>query len=258
MGADVTGPSIISRAAWGAQPWRPKVEMYRKTLAEQSAVFVHYHGGAPKHPSGAEMAREIEAIHLANGWAGVGYSFMVGQDGQAFEGRGWDLVTAACPGWNRQAWHVYVAVGGSQVPTAAALHTVRALYDEACRRRGRQLTQTWHGAHYATACPGPVLIPWVRGGMKDPRPASSSPARPTSPPNGDDMPTAREVADTILDTPMPGNPPILGSDGHPLTFRWAMRRMYDATVTAAEHQAEAAQPKVAGTAGQLAGDDKVS
>lgn len=239
---------LVPRAQWGAHPWNPRDAMYRKTPSEQVAVFAHYHGGPPRNDSGAAMAREIEAIHLANGWAGVGYTAMIGLDGVAFEGRGWDLVTAACPGWNRNSWHFYVAVGGAQVPTPEALHTFRQLYDEACQRAGRALAQTWHGAHYATECPGDPLRAWVRAGMHDPRPASR-PAVSTA--TGDDeMPTAREVADTILDTPMPGNPPLLGSDGHPLTIRWALRRMYDASMkTAAD---------VEGLGEQLPHDGKVS
>ena len=38
------------------------------------------------------------------------------------------------------------------------------------------------------------------------------------------MPTAREVADALLDTPLPDG--TLGSDEHGLTFRWALTRMY--------------------------------
>jgi len=243
---------LVPRAEWGAQPWRPRMAMYRKTPREQLAVFTHYHGGPPRHDRGAAMAREIESIHLANGWAGVGYTAMIGLDGVAFEGRGWDLVTAACPGWNRQAWHFYVAVGGEQVPTPAALHTLRQLYDEACHRSGRTLAKTWHGAHYATDCPGDPLRAWVRAGMNDPR--SAAPA--VSTPNGDDdMPTPREVADALLDTPVPTGE--LGSDGHPLTFRWAFIRTMQAAQRA-EAAAEAAQADVDNLRRQLLGDGKVS
>jgi hypothetical protein len=208
---------VIGRAQWGAKLWRPKDAMYRKAPAEQRAFFVHYHGGPPPADRGVAMAREVEAIHLANGWAGVGYSFMVGQDGGAFEGRGWDLVTAACPDWNRQAWHVYVAVGGAQVPTTAALRSVRALYDEACRRAGRQLTMTWHGAHYSTDCPGKPLITWVQEGMRVP--SSPQPAG-----EDDDMATPTENATALLAHPVATGEK--GSDGHPLTLEWMLIRTY--------------------------------
>lgn len=188
---------VVSRASWGARPWRPRTEMYSVPVTSRTEFFTHYHGGPPAHDRGSAMAREIEAIHLANGWAGVGYSWMVGQDGVAYEGRGWDLVGAHCPGHNRTGLAAYVAVGGDQVPTAAALHTVRALYDEACRRAGRQLQQTWHGAHYATECPGTRLITWVRAGMQDP----TQPADPTETQMPTDLTPAavRSVALAVAD-----------------------------------------------------------
>lgn len=213
---------LVSRTAWGAKPWLPQRDMYRKTPRDQIAVFAHYHGGPPRHDRGAAMAREIESIHLANGWAGIGYTAMIGQDGTAFEGRGWDLVTAACPGWNRNAWHFYVAVGADQKPTPAALHTFASLYAEACLRAHRtSLLKTWHGAHYPTECPGDPLRAWARAGMQDPWPAHPAQGSSTS---GGDMPTAREIADEILNTPVPTGEK--GTDGTPLTFRWLFVRDY--------------------------------
>jgi hypothetical protein len=162
--------------------------MYTVDPRERTEFVVHYHGGPPAHDRGAEMAREIEAIHLDNGWAGVGYGHMVGQDGVVFEGRGWRLVGAHCPGHNRSGFSAYVAIGGNQQPTRYALASVRALYDEACRLAGRTLVMTWHGAHYATACPGPNLIAWVQAGM---------PVRPRAESVEDDMPLSDDDVDRI-------------------------------------------------------------
>ncbi len=163
---------IVSRTEWGATPWVTQPDVVG--LASRRDWFLHYHGGpvAASADRGVRMAREVERIHLGHGWAGVGYSFMVGQDGVAYEGRGWGRQCAACPGHNISGLHCYVAVGGDQRPTGRALATVRALYDEACHRTGRALAKTWHGAHWPTDCAGPVLIPWVRAGM----PAPSTPA----------------------------------------------------------------------------------
>lgn len=225
---------IISRDRWGAHEWAGPV--YSVPLSVRTEVLVHYHGGPPHDASGVAMAVEIEAIHLDKGWAGVGYNFMVGQDGVIYEGRGWSLVGAHCPGHNRTGIGIYVAVGGDQKPTAEALHAVRELYDEACRRTGRQLRKSWHGANYATECPGSRLIAWVRAGMPDPLAPVVRPA-PTS--NGDDMPSAREVADEILDTPVPTGEH--GSDGKPLTFRWLFVRTEQANLRAEEANARAEQ-----------------
>ena len=169
---------IVSRSAWGASGWRTPV--YSVAPSQRTHFLVHYHGGPPRNDRGAAMAKEVQSIHLNNGWAGTGYNFMVGQDGVAYEGRGWGLVGAHCPGMNTRGIGVYVAVGGDQKPSAAALRTVRALYEETARRAGHSVTPSWHGAHFATACPGAHLISWVRKGMKVSG-SGSAPKPPTKP-----------------------------------------------------------------------------
>lgn len=155
---------IHSRSNWGAHSWRG--QPYSVPASARTHFLVHYHGGIPRNDRGAAMAKEVESIHLNNGWSGVGYNFMVGQDGGIYEGRGWGYVGAHCPGRNRDGIGVYVAIGGNQKPTQAALKSVRALYDEANRRAGHALIKSWHGANYPTSCPGPHLIAWVKAGMK--------------------------------------------------------------------------------------------
>lgn len=171
---------IISRSEWGAQPWRSGTTT--RPLSALSRVLIHYHGGPPRATSGAAVPKEIEAIHLANGWSGVGYHFVVSQAGEIFEGRGWDKVGAHCPGHNTDGLGIYIGVGGDQEPTEAAKRAARWLYDEACRRTGKSLMKSWHGYDYPTECPGPKLIAWVKAGMPVSGAAATTPAKPTSKP----------------------------------------------------------------------------
>lgn len=172
--------NIISRSQWGAKAWNG--QPYSVPLSDRRYFLVHYHGGPPPQSTGEWVPKNVEAIHLGNGWSGTGYNFMVGQDGKVYEGRGWGLQGAHCPGRNRDGFGVYVAIGGDQEPTQAALRSVRDLYDEANRKTGRTLIKSWHGANYATACPGPKLIAWVKGGMKvDGKPSSDGGAQSIKP-----------------------------------------------------------------------------
>lgn len=155
---------IISRSQWGARAWRD--QPFSTPLSTRTHFLVHYHGGIPRNDRGDANAKEIEAIHYANGWSGIGYNFIVGQDGAIREGRGWLLVGAHCPNYNKIGIGVYVAVGGDQKPSDEALAAVRWLYEEACRKTGKTLVQGWHGKYYSTACAGPRLIDWVKNGMK--------------------------------------------------------------------------------------------
>ena len=197
---------FVSRAEWGAKPWRPARAMHRVPMSARTETLIHYHGGPPKHSRGVAVPREVEAIHLANGWAGTGYNWIIDQEGVIYEGRGWHLVGAHCPGHNRTGIGIYLAVGGDQQATPAALAAARTVYDLACRRAGRSLRMSWHGQDYPTACPGPRLTTWVRAGM--PKPTSPRPTTPrpttteedTDVTNDDIEAIARRVAEITMST----------------------------------------------------------
>ncbi|MFI1012690.1 peptidoglycan-binding protein [Streptomyces sp. NPDC020965] len=173
---------IISRAKWGATPWNgtpATVGLNRRT-----EFFVHYDGGSPVSRSGFAIMRAIEAAHLGQGWAGIGYNFVIDQQGHIYEGRGWHLQGAHCPKHNVTGIGVQIAIGGAQEPSAKALAAARALYEEACRLTGRTLAKRGHKDGIATACPGAKLYQWVRAGMPagdyKPAPSPGGPTRPGS------------------------------------------------------------------------------
>lgn len=174
--------SIISRATWGAKPWdnNPRSDGPAYVpLSARTEFFVHYDGAHHVAKTGYAVPRAIEAQHLARGWSGVGYHFVVDQAGNIYEGRGWTRAGAHCPGHNASGIGVQIAVGGDQEPTEAALAACRALYDEACRKTGRTLAKRGHRDGIATQCPGDKLYAWVRAGM---------PAKGYTPPTGGTAP----------------------------------------------------------------------
>ncbi|MFF9705048.1 peptidoglycan-binding protein [Streptomyces griseofuscus] len=179
---------IISRATWGAKPWdndpRSDGPAY-VPLSSRTEFFVHYDGATHITRTGYAIPRAIEAEHLGNGWAGIGYHFVVSQAGEIFEGRGWTRQGSHCPGHNVSGIGVQIAVGGDQEPTEAALAACRALYDEACRKTGRTLAKKGHRDGYATECPGPKLYKWVQAGM---------PAKGYTPPAGGTDPSSSTPA----------------------------------------------------------------
>ncbi|MFF4244296.1 N-acetylmuramoyl-L-alanine amidase [Streptomyces sp. NPDC001822] len=167
--------SIVSRKTWGAKPWNGAPA--NVPMAKRTEFFVHYDGGNPIDYTGAKVPRAIEQSHLGQGWAGVGYNFVIDQDGTIFEGRGWTLQGAHCPNHNVTGIGVQIAIGGNQKPSDKALTAARALYDEACRRAGRPLAKRGHKDGFATACPGDHLYAWVKDGM--PVPKDTNPETPS-------------------------------------------------------------------------------
>ncbi|MFB6700288.1 peptidoglycan-binding protein [Streptomyces rubiginosohelvolus] len=154
---------IISRATWGARAWNGTPNTV--PLSSRTEFFVHYDGATAITRTGYAIPRAIEAQHIGQGWSGVGYNWVVDQEGNIYEGRGWTFQGAHCPGHNVSGLSVQVAVGGSQKPSAKALASVRALYDEACKKTGQKLAKKGHKDGIATLCPGAALYAWVKAGM---------------------------------------------------------------------------------------------
>lgn len=85
----VTQPAIITRAQWGAdESLRPNdFAEYGETI---KAGFVHHTAGTSDYTSAdvPGIIRDIYAFHTkVNGWADIGYNFLVDRFGRLFEGR---------------------------------------------------------------------------------------------------------------------------------------------------------------------------
>ncbi|MDX6493915.1 MAG: hypothetical protein QOH02_1850, partial [Gaiellaceae bacterium] len=82
--------AIIPRAAWGADesvPIRRQGAVYATTL---SAAIVHHTASTNSYTAAqsAALMRGFQAYHVkSNGWADIGYNFLVDRYGQVFEGR---------------------------------------------------------------------------------------------------------------------------------------------------------------------------
>jgi peptidoglycan recognition protein len=77
------------------------------------------------------IPRGIQDWHInGNGWCDIGYSFLVGGDGNVYEGRGWDEIGAHTGGFNSVGYGVcFLGSFTSQLPTAAAEATFHQLAD---------------------------------------------------------------------------------------------------------------------------------
>ena len=80
---------MITRAQWGARPYRPGGNTFAPRLA---GVTIHWEGpgiGTRSHDRCDELARQIQAFHMdTRGWTDVAYNLMVCEHGHVFEGRG--------------------------------------------------------------------------------------------------------------------------------------------------------------------------
>ena len=61
-------------------------------------------------------------VYVSAGWSDIGYSFLVGGDGNVYEGRGWSYVGAHTQGYNSVAFAAsMIGSFDSGFPNAAAL-----------------------------------------------------------------------------------------------------------------------------------------
>ncbi|MFE1104157.1 N-acetylmuramoyl-L-alanine amidase [Nocardiopsis alba] len=166
--------AIISRASWGARAPRSRSKV---AWSRRTGFTVHYSAGPT-----SQTPRQIQNFHMdSNGWADIGYNFLVDRSGKIYEGRGWTVAGAhAAPHNTTHIGVCFIGRDGDATPAAKA--SIRRLYDEANRRSGRTLTRTWHGglSGNSTSCPGADLRSWVRAGM----PASGGDSTPTPPSTG--------------------------------------------------------------------------
>ena len=94
-------PNIISKAGWGG---RDPVSTPQQTDSSLPFVVIH-HGGTQTfcttESECAAIVRSYQNYHIdSNGWNDIGYNFLVGEDGNVYEGRGWNIVGAHAPTYN--------------------------------------------------------------------------------------------------------------------------------------------------------------
>ena len=172
----LAGPLAAAEAAWqtgGAAGVRVK-ETYLSfrslTNREQTDVIILHHIG---NTNADVSAATVHQWHLANGWAGIGYHYLIRKDGTIERGRPRDTVGAHCYGEN---WHSVgvniVGNFGTNEPTAAQIEAAERLVAALCRLYGLRpsgATIKGHRDFNATACPGEnlyAMLPDVIAGVQ--------------------------------------------------------------------------------------------
>jgi len=162
--APVGCPNIVSRAEWGARPPSSTSSISHPI----PMVFVHHtETGACFTQSACEsIVRSIQNYHMdSNGWSDIGYNFLVGEDGNAYEGRGWNNVGAHASDWNSQSLGISV-IGSfmTSPPNNAALNVIEQLITCGTDSGDIENLYSLHGHRDGgcTDCPGDALYNIIR------------------------------------------------------------------------------------------------
>ncbi|KAF4525889.1 hypothetical protein B566_EDAN015174 [Ephemera danica] len=152
-------PNIVSRAEWGARPPTATSPMSNPV----PYVVIHHSEGASctTQTSCESVVRGIQDYHMdSNGWNDIGYSFLVGEDGNAYEGRGWSNVGAHAPGYNSNSIGIcFLGSFMTRVPNNAALNAGKQLIQCGVSNGYIRSAYSLYGHRQVTAtdCPGDAL-----------------------------------------------------------------------------------------------------
>lgn len=130
------------------------------SLSERSYTdqIVIHHTGCNDIDASAE---EIHGWHLNNGWAGIGYHYVVRKDGTIERGRPEWAIGSHAYGENSHTIGIHLSGDfDSAEPTAEQIERCAMLIADICDRYGIPIDRTHvvgHGELMATSCPGENL-----------------------------------------------------------------------------------------------------
>src|SRR5690606_6633434 len=131
---------------------------------------------APANDPKSERAvvRSIQNYHRnTQGWADIGYAYLIAPSGRIYEGRGFEVWGSHCPGHNGEPSVCLLGSYQNTPPTRAQVAAVWALADYlGCTRLAG------HREGYPTSCPGDATM---RTLVNAARPAPTPPPKPKKP-----------------------------------------------------------------------------
>ncbi|CAK9812964.1 Peptidoglycan-recognition protein SC2 [Anthophora plagiata] len=159
-------PNIISRANWGARP--PKGTIRKLVTDPPPYVIIHHSAtdGCTTQAICQARVRSFQNYHMdQKHWDDIGYQFLVGEDGNIYEGRGWGKHGSHSIPYNSKS--IGICMIGSFVghaPNAAAIKAVQDLisYGVAIGKIDENYTLLGHRQTTQTSCPGDSLYQLIQ------------------------------------------------------------------------------------------------
>lgn len=150
----------ITREQWGAKDATPNYS------PQKPARIILHHSATPLAVyKGVETIRTIQRYHQHHmGWQDIGYHYLIGPEGNIYEGRPSWAAGAHAKGYNRHTIGICV-IGDYQAekPTPEALEAVKGLIVTLEALYERSLPVTGHRDNGKTLCPGDNLYKEIGG-----------------------------------------------------------------------------------------------
>nr|DBA20385.1 TPA: hypothetical protein GDO54_017173 [Pyxicephalus adspersus] len=158
-------PTIISRSQWGGR--NPTCRTRLSTPVAN--VVIHHTEGAfcNSQSTCSAQVRNIQNYHMnTQKWCDIGYNFLIGEDGQVYEGRGWTTVGAHARSFNSKSIGIsFIGSFTNRAPNSAALNVARQLIACGVPRNSirRNYSLKGHRNVNPTSCPGNSLYRVIQG-----------------------------------------------------------------------------------------------
>ncbi|KYO48995.1 peptidoglycan recognition protein 4 [Alligator mississippiensis] len=121
-------PPIISPAKWGSRPAKCAAPLSK--VPPGNVIIIHTSGSAcHTQPECSELLRNIQVFHRdMKEWCDISYNFLIGEDGNVYEGRGWLLEGAHTYGYNDLSLGIaFIGNFTERSPNEAAWKTLKNL-----------------------------------------------------------------------------------------------------------------------------------
>ncbi|KAK7114626.1 hypothetical protein V1264_000659 [Littorina saxatilis] len=158
-------PNIISREEWGA---RDPAKALEDMQGPAQYVFIH-HGAGVSCTDKQDCIQQVQGYqnyHMDDHkWLDIGYNFVVGEDGNVYEARGWTAVGAHTQKYNHVGIGICV-IGdfNRRLPNEAAQDTFRQLIQYGVEQGhiSPGYTLKGHRDVGSTECPGNQLYKLIQ------------------------------------------------------------------------------------------------
>ncbi|CAL1680429.1 unnamed protein product [Lasius platythorax] len=158
--------NVISKAEWGARASKSPAANLKIKPAPN--VIIH-HSTGPSCETQAECQLKVRGIqneHMNNkGWSDIGYNFVIGEDGNVYEGRGWGKKGAHSIPFNSKSIGICIIGNYSnRTPKAAAIQAVAKLITRGVNNGEikSDYKLLGHRQTWSTACPGDSLYTMIQ------------------------------------------------------------------------------------------------
>ncbi|XP_018561260.1 peptidoglycan-recognition protein 2 [Anoplophora glabripennis] len=158
-------PTIITREEWNATD--PKIKENLKEDPPPYVVVHHSVTNTCKTTADCKaLMRSVQDYHMnTNDWEDIGYNFLIGNDGNIYEGRGWGIHGAHAIPYNSRSLGICL-IGNFEdnKPQNNQLKALKKLIE--CSVEENKLTTDYrligHSQATATLCPGKYLFEEIK------------------------------------------------------------------------------------------------